>query len=123
VSRPYLGTWPKLGYMKQSVLHTASHIDRVLPGSARLQLGAIRCRHPWDSMRAGSIGQRAMDKRRTGPASLALHLDPVAGGATDQFRGQVEARALDGMRGWQDALPRPLLPNGIGGPIVRSQRH
>ncbi len=30
VGRPCYGTWPKLGYTKEPLVHTASHIDRVV---------------------------------------------------------------------------------------------
>ncbi len=121
VSRPYFGTWPKLGYTKEPAVHTASHFDRVLPGPGGLRAGGVSF--------AGIRGiERVQVRADGGPwvnATLEQPLSPYSW--TRWFvklpvnsAGQVEARALDRTGRWQDSVPGPLFPNGVTGPTVRS---
>lgn len=55
VSKPYTGTWPKLGCTKEPVIHTAPHIDRVERRQGRIRCGGASF--------AGSRGIRAVQVR------------------------------------------------------------
>ena len=121
VSRPYVGTWPKLGYTKEPVVHTASHFDRVLPAPGGLRVGGVSF--------AGTRGIERVQIRADGGPWVDASLDqplspytwtrwwaklPVNSGA------RVEARALDRTGRWQESIPGPLFPNGVTGPTIRS---
>jgi DMSO/TMAO reductase YedYZ molybdopterin-dependent catalytic subunit len=121
VSRPYFGTWPKMGYTKEPRVHTGSYIDRVVRDGAQLRLGGIAF--------AGDRGiARVQVRAGQGPwfdATLEEPLSPltwrrwmaaIPAGAEAQ---QVEARAMDGDGAWQAGAESPLFPSGVQGPTIR----
>ncbi len=121
VSRPFFGTWPKLGYTKEPVVHTASHFDRVLPGPAGLQAGGVSF--------AGIRGIERVEVRAdAGPWVTATLDQPLSPYTWTRWwaklpvnsAAQVEARALDRTGRWQESTPGPLFPSGVTGPTVRS---
>ena len=121
VSRPYVGTWPKLGYTKEPVVHTASHFDRVLPGPGGLRVGGVSF--------AGTRGiERVQVRADSGPwveAALDQPLSPYTwtrwwAKLPATTAAHVEARALDRTGHWQESVPGPLFPNGVTGPTIRS---
>ncbi len=120
-SKPYSGTWPRLGYTKEPVIHTASHIDRVerLPGR-------IRC---GGASFAGSRGIRAVRVRADQGPWVDATLEPALSEYTltrwvaeipVSAAGVIEARAQDGLGAWQSSAETPLFPNGVDGPSLRS---
>jgi DMSO/TMAO reductase YedYZ molybdopterin-dependent catalytic subunit len=121
VGAPYFGTWPKLGYTKEPVVHTGSHIDRVLREGSALRIGGVAF--------AGDRGIRAVQVRAGGGPWIDAQLDeplsplcwrrwvasiPAAGVK------QVQARAMDGTGAWQRDAETPLFPDGVQGPTLRS---
>lgn len=120
VSKPYYGTWPKMGYTKEPVIHTASHIDRVQRSEAGMKVGGVSF--------AGTRGVRQVQVRADqGPwvdAVLDERLSPfcwtrwVAEVPVAQA-AQLEARALDGEGRWQESVEGPLFPDGVTGPTIR----
>ncbi len=121
VSRPYFGTWPKLGYTKEPAVHTASHFDRVLPGPGGWQAGGVSF--------AGMRGiERVQVRADAGPWVNATLDQPLSTYTWTRWyaklpvssAAQLEARAMDGMGRWQESIPGPLFPNGVTGPTVRS---
>jgi DMSO/TMAO reductase YedYZ molybdopterin-dependent catalytic subunit len=123
MSRPYFGTWPKMGYTKQPVVHTGSHIDRTVRSGSNLRVGGVAF--------AGDRGIQAVQVRAgSGPWADATMEDPIspltwrrwvvsldAPGAV-----RVQARAMDGTGKWQADAERPLFPDGVEGPTIREAR-
>jgi DMSO/TMAO reductase YedYZ molybdopterin-dependent catalytic subunit len=120
VSERYWGTWPKMGYTKDPVIHTVSFIDRIVPEGDLLRLGGI-------AMTGHNGIQRVEVRADRGPwaeAELEPPLSPhtwTRWKAVIQAAGarQVEARALDGRGEWQASEEGPLFPDGVKGPTVR----
>ena len=120
VAQPYYGTWPKLGYTKEPVIHTASHFDRVVLEHGTIRAGGVSC--------AGVRGIRAVRLRADqGPwfdAAIEKPLSPCTctrwyGSIPAAAAKQVEAQALDGTGRWQETSEGPLFPDGVTGPTIR----
>ncbi len=120
VSRPFYGTWPKLGYTKEPLIHTGSHIDRVERHGGALRVGGVSF--------AGVRGIREVDLRAgSGAWSKAVLEPPLSAYTWTRWRAElpvngatvVEARALDGTGRWQEANEGPLFPDGVTGPTIR----
>ncbi len=121
VSDPYFGTWPKMGYTKEPLIHTSSHIDRYVRAGGRIRLGGASF--------AGDRGIRAVQVRAGGNAWIDAVLEPPLSPYTltrwyaeipvDNVR-VLQARAQDGAGRWQSEKETPLFPNGVDGPTVRS---
>ena len=120
VSRPYFGTWPKLGYTREPVIHIASHIDRIQKLGDSWKIAGVSF--------AGTRGIQAVDVRADEgpwiPAELEAPLSAytwtrwiatVPGSAAKQ----IEARAQDSQGRWQESSEGPLFPDGVTGPTVR----
>ena len=41
VTKPYYGTWQRLGYTREPVVHIASHIDRMVRVGSRVRFGGV----------------------------------------------------------------------------------
>lgn len=120
VSQPYYGTWPKMKFTKEPVIHTMSYIDRIVRSAYQLRVGGVSF--------SGSGGIRAVTLRAGGgswvPANLEPPLSPYTwtrwyGVLSSQEAEWVEARAQDESGRWQDSRESPLFPNGVAGPTVR----
>ncbi|MBL8179504.1 MAG: molybdopterin-dependent oxidoreductase [Bryobacterales bacterium] len=119
-AKPYFGTWPKMGYTKEPVIHTCSHIDRVLATADGLLVGGVAF--------AGSRGIRTVrvraDEGEWAPAEME---QPLSSYTWTRWRALipvrtasvVEAQAQDGLGYWQARQETPLFPNGVAGPTVR----
>ena len=116
VDGPYFGTWPKMGYTKEPVVHIASHIDRI----AGARVGGVSF--------AGVRGiRRVMVRADEGAWVDAVIEAPLAPFTWSRWCAvlpkipgkQVEARAQDGEGNWQEAVEGPLFPSGVTGPTVR----
>jgi DMSO/TMAO reductase YedYZ molybdopterin-dependent catalytic subunit len=119
-SDSYFGTWPKMGYTKDPVVHTASHIDRVMNSGAALAVGGVSF--------AGDRGIRRVIVRADGGDWVEAELEaPLSPYTWTRWRAtlpvqaakQVEARAMDGLGNWQDPQEGPLFPDGVRGPTVK----
>jgi DMSO/TMAO reductase YedYZ molybdopterin-dependent catalytic subunit len=117
---PYFGTWPKMGYTKEPVIHTCSHIDRILRSEGGLLVGGVSF--------AGSRGIRAVRLRADGGEWTPAELEkPLSDYTWTRWRAlipvrtatTVEAQAQDGQGNWQAGQETPLFPNGVAGPTVR----
>jgi DMSO/TMAO reductase YedYZ molybdopterin-dependent catalytic subunit len=120
VTKPYFGTWPRMGYTKEPAVHIASHIDRVRQTPEGWTIGGVSF--------AGTRGIQAVEVRAGQGPWIAATLDrPLsrftwtrwfavvpAGPAT-----QIESRAMDGGGHWQESQEGPLFPDGVTGPTVR----
>jgi DMSO/TMAO reductase YedYZ molybdopterin-dependent catalytic subunit len=121
-TEPYIGTWPKLGYTKQPVIHTCSFVDRIRREGSRLAVGGVAF--------AGDRGIRRVEVRAGADApwaaaALETSLSPYC---LTRWRVEidpqrnaefVEARAQDGTGAWQSAVERPLFPDGMAGPTLK----
>ena len=116
LTKPYFGTWPRLGYTKEPAVHIASHIDRI-EGS---RIGGVSF--------AGTRGIRAVEVRADQGPWVAATLDrPLSPFTWTRWFAllpsppstQVEVRAQDGTGHWQESLEGPLFPDGVTGPTVR----
>jgi DMSO/TMAO reductase YedYZ molybdopterin-dependent catalytic subunit len=121
VRQPFYGAWPKLGYTRQPLIHTASHIDRLRRSGNTLSLGGVSF--------AGIRGIRDVVLRSgAGPWQKATLEAPLSPYTWTRWYGElplgnattVEARALDGAGNWQESTAGPLFPNGVTGPTIRS---
>ncbi|MFN7935338.1 MAG: molybdopterin-dependent oxidoreductase [Bryobacteraceae bacterium] len=119
-AKPYYGTWPKMGYTKEPVIHTCSHIDRIVAAENGLLVGGVSF--------AGSRGIREVRVRADDSAWVAAELEsPLSGYTWTRWRAlipvrtatKVEAQARDGRGNWQAGQETPLFPNGVAGPTVR----
>lgn len=119
VGKPYYGTWQRLGYTDEPVIHIASHIDHMRRDGKYIEFGGVSF--------AGSRGIRAVrvraDKGLWQPAQLEPALSPytwtrwtarlVAGpGAL------LEANAQDNAGRWQALKEGNPFPNGLAGPTI-----
>lgn len=120
VTRPYFGTWPKMGYTKEPVVHTGSYIDRVRRAGDRLRLGGVAF--------AGIRGVRRVEVRADdGPWVEAQLETPMARYTWTRWKAElhapraafVQARAQDGDGRWQAEQEKPLFPDGVSGPTIR----
>ena len=119
-TQPYFGTWPKMGYTKEPVVHTMSYIDRVRRENGTALIGGVAF--------AGVRGIERVELRVGQgiwtPAQLEAPLSPYtwtrwkaslsAGGSN-----VIEARALAGDGRWQAVEETPLFPNGVAGPTLK----
>lgn len=120
VTRPYSGTWPKMGYTKEPVVHTMSYIDRVLPHNGSLRLGGVAF--------AGLRGIRRVQVRAgAGPWIDAQLETPMARYTWTRWKATlpaaraefVQSRAQDGGGHWQADVEKPLFPDGVAGPTIK----
>ncbi len=120
VSTPYYGTWPKMGYTKEPVIHTMSYIDRVRALDGRLRIGGVAF--------AGARGIGAVELRADGGPWTPVALEqPLSSYTWTRWKGEllvpraelVEARARDGEGIWQATEESPLFPDGVKGPTKR----
>ncbi len=116
---PYTGTWPKLGYTREPVVHTASHIDKIVRERDRWLVGGVAF--------AGDRGIRAVDVRAGGQWIGGQLEAPLARFTWTRWTASlpassathIEARAQDGMGQWQATAESALFPDGVQGPTLR----
>lgn len=120
VSRPYLGTWQKMGYTKEPVVHTMSFFDRVQRDGERLRVGGVAF--------AGLRGIQRVEIRTDGGGWTPVTLEePLSRYTLVRWKGEltaanakvIEARAMDGAGNWQAVEERPIFPDGVSGPTVK----
>jgi Oxidoreductase molybdopterin binding domain len=120
-STPYFGTWPKQGYTKEPVIHTASFIDKIAKDGGRLRVGGVSF--------AGVRGIQRVEVRAGEGPWMPMEIEPNLSPYTlTRWKGELaleggarilEARALDGTGKWQSAVEKPLFPDGVSGPTTR----
>ena len=119
VSKPYYGTWQRLGYTKEPLIHTCSHIDHQRRDGKYLQFGGVSF--------AGTRGIRDVRVRANGGAWQTVRMEPAISNYTwTRWISQlpappgsiVEANAQDGMGIWQELAASGPFPGGVAGPTV-----
>ncbi len=118
---PYFGTWPKMGYTKEPVIHTCSFIDRIRRQGTRLEVGGVAF--------SGGRAITRVQVRNEGADWVEAVLEPRLSEFTlTRWRAEVEARpgieqlearAQDSTGAWQSAIERPLFPDGMAGPTKK----
>jgi DMSO/TMAO reductase YedYZ molybdopterin-dependent catalytic subunit len=120
VTQPYFGTWPKMGYTKEPVVHTGCFIDRVRRENGTLRLGGVAY--------AGIRGVRRVEVRADGGPWVEAQLEtPMARYTWTRWKASldapraefVQARAQDGEGRWQAEQEKPLFPDGVAGPTIK----
>lgn len=120
-SEPYSGTYQKMGYMRDAVVHTMSTIDEVRREGDRLLVGGVAF--------AGSRGIRRVQVRIDGGDWKEAEIEPAyskyswvryrASVEATPGAAEAEARAMDGNGTWQSEKEIPMFPGGVAGPTVR----
>jgi DMSO/TMAO reductase YedYZ molybdopterin-dependent catalytic subunit len=120
-STPYFGTWPKLGFTKEPVIHTATFVDRITRQGDKAKVGGVSF--------AGVRGIQRVEFRTANgvwvPAQIEPDLSPYTltrwQGELDLPAGAelLEARAMDGQGNWQATVEKPLFPDGVSGPTLK----
>jgi DMSO/TMAO reductase YedYZ molybdopterin-dependent catalytic subunit len=119
VSKPYYGTWQRLGYTKDPIIHIASHIDHIRRDGSMLQFGGVSF--------AGTRGIQAVRVRANGGGWIPARLEPaISPYAWTRWVAQVraapestiEANAQDRTGAWQELKAENPFPNGPAGPTI-----
>ncbi len=120
-STPYFGTWPKLGFTKEPVIHTASFVDRIRRDGQLAEVGGVSF--------AGVRGIQRVEVRTDSGIWIPMELEkPLSPHTLTRWKGSLElpagaemleARALDGDGRWQSSVEKPLFPDGVSGPTTK----
>lgn len=119
VTRPYYGTWQRLGYSKEPLIHTCSHIDHQRRDGRYLQFGGVSF--------AGTRGIRQVRVRADRGPWQPVRLEPAISNYTwTRWIGQlavapgttIEANAQDGTGAWQELAESGPFPGGVAGPTI-----
>jgi DMSO/TMAO reductase YedYZ molybdopterin-dependent catalytic subunit len=124
VTQPYFGTWPKLGYTKEPLVHTCCYIDKIRRAGPSIEAGGIAM--------AGDRGVKQVQVRIDNQEWVDASLEPPLSAQTwvrwrvrvtlpERWNqdSHIEARAKDGQDRWQPTVETPLFPNGVQGPTLR----
>jgi DMSO/TMAO reductase YedYZ molybdopterin-dependent catalytic subunit len=119
VSRPYFGTWQRLGYTKEPLIHICSHIDHMRRDGRMLQFGGVSF--------AGTRGIRAVRVRADSGPWIPATLEPALSPYTwtrwiaqlpASPQSTIEANAQDNSGAWQELNASNPFPNGPAGPTI-----
>lgn len=120
VKQPYFGTWPKMGYTKEPVVHTGCYIDRIVRNGGQIRVGGVAF--------AGDRGIREVQVRADGGQWMDVTLEEPLSPLTwrrwmsalpDSSPRYLQARAMDGAGQWQADSESSLFPDGVKGPTIR----
>ena len=123
VSRPYDGTWQRLGYTRDPRIHTSSHIDRMKRVDGRVRFGGVSFA---GTRSIRSVRVRAHTNGVTcawAPAAIEAPLSPFTWtrwvAEIDAPAGSIlEANAQDGGGAWQELSEGNPFPTGLTGPTL-----
>ena len=119
VRKPYFGTWQRLGYTAEPVIHIASHIDRLRRNGPMVEFGGVSF--------AGSRSIKAVRVRANNGPWESARLEPALSAWTwtrwvAQLRAdrgaKIEANAQDACGAWQELTVLNPFPNGPAGPTI-----
>jgi DMSO/TMAO reductase YedYZ molybdopterin-dependent catalytic subunit len=119
VTKPYYGTWQRLGYTKEPIIHICSHIDHIRRNGRLVQFGGVSF--------AGSRPIRAVRVRADDGPWQAARLEPALSVYTwTRWSAQLaapdgsilEANAQDVSGAWQDLNESGPFPGGMSGPTI-----
>jgi len=119
VTQPYSGTWQRLGYTREPLIHICSHIDRIRRDGPIVEFGGVSF--------AGSRGIKAVRVRAgNGPWQPARLEPPFSPYTWTRWAAQLrtvtgtslEANAQDGVGDWQELVEGGPFPSGVSGPTI-----
>jgi len=119
VTRPYYGTWQRLGYTKEPIVHICSHIDRLHRDGPLVEFGGVSF--------AGSRSIKAVRVRaNSGPWQPARLEAPLSSYTWTRWSAQLaalqgtllEANAQDNTGAWQELVAAGPFPSGMSGPTI-----
>jgi DMSO/TMAO reductase YedYZ molybdopterin-dependent catalytic subunit len=119
VTQPYYGTWQRLGYTKEPVVHICSHIDHMRRHGPFVEFGGVSF--------AGSRGIKAVRVRADNRPWEAARLEPAISPYTwTRWNAQLpaaegsvlEANAQDATGVWQELIEGNSFPSGKTGPTI-----
>jgi DMSO/TMAO reductase YedYZ molybdopterin-dependent catalytic subunit len=119
VTKPYYGTWQRLGYTKEPVIQIASHVDHIRRDGDLIAFGGVSF--------AGERGIRAVRVRANYGPWQPARLEPALGPytwsrwtaqLTCEEGGTVEVNAQDRCGVWQALTAGNPFPNGPSGPTI-----
>ncbi len=119
VTQPYYGTWQRLGYTKEPVIHVCSHIDHVRRDGPLAEFGGVSF--------AGSRGIQAVRVRANRGPWQPARLEPALSSYTwTRWAAQLpaaegsilEANAQDKTGAWQELVQGGPFPSGMSGPTI-----
>jgi len=130
-SQPYVGTWPKLGFTKEPIIHTASFVDRIVRDGDKAKVGGVSFAGVRGvnrvQLRAGS-GESGSGESGSGEWIDAELESPISPFTLTRWKSELalpagaeilEARAMDGEGNWQGIVEKPLFPDGVSGPTTK----
>lgn len=119
VSKPYYGTWQRLGYTKEPVIHICSHIDRIRRDGGNVEFGGVSF--------AGTRPIKAVRVRANKGPWQTARLEPALSPYTwTRWAAQLpapegsvlEANAQDSSGAWQELVEGGPFPSGMSGPTI-----
>jgi DMSO/TMAO reductase YedYZ molybdopterin-dependent catalytic subunit len=119
VTKPYYGTWQRLGYTKEPVIHICSHVDHMRRDGSLLEFGGVSF--------AGTRGIQAVRVRANQGPWQPARLEPALSPFTwtrwvaqlpAPIDARLEANAQDKTGAWQELDPVNPFPNGPAGPTI-----
>jgi len=119
VTKPYYGTWQRLGYTKEPIIHICSHIDRIRFDGPLVEFGGVSF--------AGSRPIQAIRVRANQGPWQAARLEPALSPYTwTRWSAQLparegsilEANAQDRTGAWQELQEAGPFPSGMSGPTI-----
>ena len=119
VRQPYYGTWQRLGYTKEPLIHTCSHIDHMKRDGALLQFGGVSF--------AGTRGIKDVRVRANNGPWQPVRMEPTLSHYTwtrwvaqlpAQEGALIEANAQDCTGAWQELHEGNPFPSGLTGPTI-----
>jgi DMSO/TMAO reductase YedYZ molybdopterin-dependent catalytic subunit len=119
VRQPYYGTWQRLGYTKEPLIHTCSHIDHMKRDGSLLAFGGVSF--------AGTRGIKAVRVRANSGPWQPARLEPTLSQFTwTRWVAQlpapegafIEANAQDCTGAWQELHEGNPFPSGLTGPTI-----
>ena len=119
VSKPYSGTWQRLGYTREPIVHIASHVDRMMRANGKLRAGGVSF--------SGDRGISAVRIRANqGPWTPAVLEPPLSDYTWTRWCAELEANpgdlleanAQDRYGSWQELSEGKPFPSGLAGPTL-----
>ena len=119
VTKPYYGTWQRLGYTKEPIIHICSHIDHIHRDGPLVEFGGVSF--------AGTRGIQAVRVRANQGPWQPARLEPALSLYTwtrwaaqlPAVEGSIlEANAQDASGAWQELSAAGPFPSGMSGPTI-----
>ncbi len=119
VTKPYYGTWQRLGYTKEPVIHICSHIDHIRRDGALVEFGGVSFAgtRPIKAVRVRA-NQGPWQPARIEPALSPYTWTRWAAQIPASEGSVIEANAQDITGAWQELSEAGPFPDGMSGPTI-----